>query len=417
LTQDIWCRLSDVKVLDLTNELGYLCGKMLADLGADVIKIEPQGDDYPSDFYNIHKENTDAEGGLYYFAYNIGKRGITLNLNLEEGRNLFKKLVEKVDIVIESYLPGTMKMWGLDYEDLSRINPGLVYTSITPFGRTGPYRDNKVTDLVALAMGGMLFLTGDADRQPVRIGSPQAYLHAGSEACVGTMMALYHKETNGEGQLVDISVQQSIITTTFNAIPTWITKHTIVPRMGASRMVSNKLEMPLTWPCKDGHVAFSVFGGSSGGRTMKNLGEWMEEEGMGDKMVSDTDWGSFDFYGLTTAVIDKVSKPIARFFTNFTSEELFEESIKRGIMLFPVVSADYIVKDAHLSTKGFWQEIDLPEKEGTITFPSAPCRINGEYAPLKSRAPFKGEHNVQVYSELIGLSPQALQSLKTGRVI
>ncbi len=346
-----------------------------------------------------------------------GKRGITLNLDLEEGRDLFRKLVAKADVVIESFPPGIMAQWHLDYEDLSRIKPGLIYTSITPYGRTGPYRDYKITDLTALAMGGLLYLTGDADRPPVRISSPQAYLHAGAEACLGTLTALYHQTETGEGQLVDVSIQESILGTTFNVIPMWVTEGTIVPRMGASRMVSTSLEISMTWPCKDGYVSFSVFGGQSGGRSMKNLGQWMEETGMGDDMVSHTDWGSFDFYGLTTEMIEKVSQPIARFFAQFTSAELFEGAMSRGIILFPVVNADYIVNDPHLAAKGFWQELEYPGKEDKIAFPRPPYNINGEYLSVKSGAPRKGEHNVEVYGELIGLTPQELEALKARGIV
>ena len=310
-----------------------------------------------------------------------------------------------------------MKRYNLDYEDLTRINRGLIYASITPFGRTGPYKDYKATDLTSLAMGGLLYLTGDADRPPVRIGSPQAYLHAGSDACVGIMMALYQRAITGEGQLVDVSIQESILITTFNIIPLWVTEGTIVSRMGASRMISSKLQMPISWPCKDGYVSFSIFGGLSGGRSMKNLGEWMEEKGMGDALISGTDWGSFDFFGFTTELVEKVAKPIAYFFAQFTSEELFEGAMKRGIILFPVVNADYIVKDPHLSAKGFWQEMDYPGKEGSIDFPRAPFRIDNEYPPPKSRAPLKGEHNIQAYNELAGLSPREVEALKARGIV
>lgn len=414
---EIGSYLSRIIVLDLTNESGYYCGKMLADVGASVIKVESPAGDSPSDFSARERQNTDAEGSLYYFAYNAGKRGITINLNVAEGRELFRKLLVKADIVIESFPPDTMARWNLDYEDLCQIKPGLIYTSITPFGRTGPYKDYKTTDLTALAMGGLLYLTGDADRPPVRIGSPQAYLHAGAEACLGTMMALYQREITREGQLVDVSIQESILITTFNTIPMWVTEGTIVSRMGASRMVSSKLEIPLTWPCKDGYVSFSVFGGQSGGRSMKNLGQWMEETGMGDDTVSNTDWGSFDFYGLTNDMVDRVSKPIAHFFARFTSEELFQGAMKRGIILFPVVNSDYILKDPHLAAKGFWQELEYPGKEGKIVFPRPPYHISGEYLSVKSAAPAKGEHNIEVYSELIGLSPQQIEALKARGIV
>lgn len=417
MNKDILKCLSKTRVLDLTTESGFMCGKMLADLGVDVIKVELQGAKQASTAAHLYGETACPEKDLYWFAYNAGKRCITLNLETVEGVSLLKKLVEKISIVVESFSPGKMKQWGLDYEELSEINTGLVYTSITPFGRSGPYKDYKVTDLVAMAMGGPLFLTGDADRPPVQAGFPQAYLHAGAEACVATLMALYQAEMTGEGQLVDVSIQESVIKTTFNTVYTWVTEQIIVSRMGPSRMVGRQLEMPLTWQCKDGFVNFGVVGGASGGKTMKNLADWMEEEGMGDEAISGTDWGSFDFYGLTTGMVENVSKPIKRFFSNYTREELFVESIRRGVMLFPVASADGILADVHLEKKGFWQGVEHPDMEDKIAFPKAPFRINDEYPSLRARAPFKGEHNNEVYQELLGVSEQDLKILKAKGIV
>ena len=140
--------------------MGFLCGKILADLGIDVIKIEPPGGDqarYTGPFY---KDIPHPEKSLFWLAYNVNKRGMTLNIKEQEGRDIFMKLMKQVDIVIESFPPGKMKQWGLDYEHVAKINPGLIYTSITPFGSTGPYSNYRTTDLVAMAMGGLLYLTG-----------------------------------------------------------------------------------------------------------------------------------------------------------------------------------------------------------------------------------------------------------------
>jgi hypothetical protein len=182
-------------------------------------------------------------------------------------------------------------------------------------------------------------------------------------------------------------------------------------------MVGKELEMPITWPCKDGFVNFAVLGGPSGGKTMKNLADWMDEEGMGNETIRGTDWGSFDFYGLTTEMVEKVSKPIAQFFSNHTKEQLFVQSIKRGVMLFPVASADDIITDVHLEEKGFWQEIEHPERDDKIAFPRAPFRINDQYPPLKTKAPLRGEHNDEVYRELLGLSKQDVTVLRGKGII
>ena len=417
LDDAIWSCLSHVRVLDITNELGFMCGKMLADMGADVIKVEQPTKKQSPSRNSLHRKTTDTEKKLYWFSYNAGKRCITLNLKSQPGRDILRKLVGKSDIVIESFPPDTMQKWGLDFEDLQKINSKIIFTSITPFGRNGPYKNYKISDVVALAMSGQLFLTGDADRPPVQTGFPQTYLHGGAEACVATLMALYHREITGEGQLIDVSIQEALLGTTFNAIYTWITKQVILQRMGPTRMVGRNLEMQLPWPCNDGFVSFSVLGGSSGGKTMRNLANWMEEEGMGNETISNTDWGSFDFYGLTTEMITKVSEPIKHFFSQYTKDELFEESIRREIMLFPVVNADSICKDPHLQAKGFWQKMKGPYQDLNIDFPKSPIRINDEYPYISRPSPLKGEHNIEVYKELLHFSDQELNNLRIRRVL
>ena len=417
MAEEIWQRLSSVRVLDITNERGFLCGKILADLGADVIKIEPPGGDRARNIGPFYKAILHPEKSLFWFSYNANKRGITLNLKKEEGRNLLRKLAKQTDILIESFPPGKMKQWVLDYEDLSKINPGLIYTSITPFGRTGPYKDYKETDLIMMAMGGPLFLTGDPDRPPVQIGYPQAYLHGGAEAAVATLMALYHRELSGEGQLVDLSIQQSLLTSTFQTPATWYLNQEILPRMGTERAIGPGFHMPVVWPCKDGYVNFTVLGGVPGRKTMGALAKWMEEEEMGDEFISQTDWGSFDFYGLTTEIVARTVEPITHFFMHHTKAEIFQEFIRRGAMVFPVTTSEDIARSSHLAEKGFWQEVEHPELRERISYPSPPFRINEEYPPIRRRAPLIGEHNEEIYKGLLNLSQKELILLKEEGII
>jgi crotonobetainyl-CoA:carnitine CoA-transferase CaiB-like acyl-CoA transferase len=417
MSQDVWQCLSGIKALDLTGEMGHLCGKILADMGIDVIKVEPPGGDPSRNIGPFYKDIPHHERSLSWFAYNTNKRGITLNLEKEQGRNILKKLTGKIDILIESFPPGKMKKLGLDYDDLSDINPGLIYTSITPFGRTGPGKDYKVTDLVAMATGGPLFLTGEPDRPPVQVGCPQAYLHGGAEAAVATLMALYYREIKGEGQLVDVSIQQSLLITTFQTTPTWYLNHEILPRMGMERAVGPGLRMPLIWPCKDGYMNFTVLGGVPGRKTMDPLATWMEEEGMGDEFISQTDWGAFDFFGLTTELVARTAEPITRFFMRHTKAEIFDEFMKKGAMAFPITTSEDIARDPHLSEKGFWQQVEHPEFEGKIPYPSPPSRINEEYPPVRRRPPLTGEHNEEVYRGILGISREELSLLKEEGVV
>ncbi len=201
--------LEPYRVLDLTGERGYLCGKLLGDLGADVIKIEKPGGDPGRNLGPFYKDIPDPEKSLYWFAFNANKRGITLNIETAQGQEIFKRLVGTADFVVESFAPGYMDSLGLGYSELSRINPRIIMTSITPFGQSGPYKDYKSSDIVDAAMGGILYPCGDPDRPPVQFAPPQSYYNAGVEAAIGTLMAHTYRQTSGQGQHVDVSIQAS----------------------------------------------------------------------------------------------------------------------------------------------------------------------------------------------------------------
>jgi crotonobetainyl-CoA:carnitine CoA-transferase CaiB-like acyl-CoA transferase len=202
--------LSPYRVLDLTNEKGFLCGKMLGDLGADVIKIEKPGGDNSRNIGPYYHDEVDPEKSLYWFSYNTNKRGITLDIETTQGKQIFKELVKTADVVVESLPPGNMKELGLGYEELEKINKEIILTSITPYGQTGPYKDFKYSDITLYAMGGYMSSVGDADRPPVRISHHfQTYLHGGGQAAQGVLFALYHREMTGEGQYIDVSIHDS----------------------------------------------------------------------------------------------------------------------------------------------------------------------------------------------------------------
>jgi crotonobetainyl-CoA:carnitine CoA-transferase CaiB-like acyl-CoA transferase len=204
--------LSPYRALDLTDEKGLLCGKILGDLGADVIKIERPGGDRARRTGPFYHDDPHPEKSLFWFALNTSKRGITLNLDSVDGREIFKRLVEKADFVIESFAPGYLDGLGLGYSDLEKINPGVILVSITPFGQTGPYKDWKTADVVAWGMGGEMAPYGDADRPPVHFSHhSQAYLHAGSDGAQGALTALYQRHLTGEGQHIDVSIQESVV--------------------------------------------------------------------------------------------------------------------------------------------------------------------------------------------------------------
>src|SRR4030042_1298136 len=181
--------VSGYRALDLCDAKGLFCGRVLADFGVEVIQVEKPGGNPARSQGPFYHDRPDPEMGFYWLCYAANKKGITLNIETSDGQEIFRRLVEKVDFVIESFDPGYMASLGLDYASLARIKPALVMTSITPFGQDGPYRDFKASGLVCWSLGGYTWITGDADRPPVHISFPQAYLHAAAEAAVATLTA------------------------------------------------------------------------------------------------------------------------------------------------------------------------------------------------------------------------------------
>ena len=234
--------LAPYRVLDLTDEKGLLCGKLFGDMGADVIKIECPGGDPARNIGPFYHDDIDSERSLSWFAFNLNKRGITLNIETDDGRELFKSLVKTADFLIESFPPGYLDQLGLGYASLETINPRIIMVSISPFGQTGPYAHYKAYDIVGMAMGGMMQICGDPDRPPVRITYPQAYLFASAEAVVGAMAAHYYREATGEGQHVDISMQQCIVGLGMTAPAIWELMQINQKRGGSIQVIQRRLE-------------------------------------------------------------------------------------------------------------------------------------------------------------------------------
>jgi len=202
--------LSCYRVLDLTNEKGFLCGKALGDFGADVIKIEKPGGEPARSLGPFYHDIPDPEKSLYWFAFNANKRSITLDIETADGRELFKNLVKTADVVIESFKPGYLDDIGLGYSILSEVNPGIILTSISGFGQKGPYRDYNDRDLAVWALSGYMYITGEPDRPPLAPSYPHAHLIGAMNGAIGTVIALNQRRLTGRGQQVDASSHQGL---------------------------------------------------------------------------------------------------------------------------------------------------------------------------------------------------------------
>jgi len=405
--------LSPYRVLDLTDELGFLCGKILGDLGADVIKIERPGGDPSRKIGPFYQDQPHPEKSLYWFAFNNNKRGITLNLETPRGREIFTQLAAKADFVLESFLPGTLDRFDLGYSVLSRINPRLVLTSITPFGQTGPYSQFKASDIEIMAMSGCMSLTGEPDKSPLRVTFPQSYQWTGSYAAMGTLMAHHHCRRTGAGQQVDVSAQACLLWAFSHAHTFWdLNKH--LEKRAGSFMTGRSItgaQMRVFWPCKDGYLNFIIYGGVAGRRTNQALVEWMDSKGMAPEFLKQKDWASFDIAKVTQEEIDRMEEPIALFFQSITKKEFFEAVIQRQMLGYPVATVVEVLEDPQLKSRNFWQSIDHPELGTSLNYPGGFTKFSNAPCKIWRRAPLIGEHNEELYSGELGLKTQELSEL------
>jgi crotonobetainyl-CoA:carnitine CoA-transferase CaiB-like acyl-CoA transferase len=412
--------LGPYRALDLTNDKGFLCGRILADLGADVIKIEKPGGDPARKLGPFYRDILDSEKSLYWFAYNLNKRGITLDIDTVDGRDLFKRLVKTTDWVIESFDPGYMQGIGLGYEALSQINRRIIVTSITPFGQSGPYRDYKGSDLVVSALSGYLYLTGNRDRAPVRVGFPQVYLHAAAIAAGGSMTALFYRETTGEGQHVDVAAQQVQSIEAVTATCTWDLLRINEERQGSDlHRPGTNFVMPAHYECQDGYVYFTLWGGATGARGNQELVRWMDNEGLATDFLRSIDWQHLDLAKreVDQEYVNGIIEPVTKFFKLHTKRELLEGAVKRHIMLFPLGSAKDTLESSQLAAREYWVEVEHPELGDTITYPGPFIKLSETPVAIKRRAPLIGEHNEEIYMNELGLTRKELLTLKQAGVI
>ena len=408
--------LSPYRVLDLTDEKGLLCGKLLGDLGADVIKIERPGGDAARSIGPFYHDEPDPEKSLFWFALNTSKRGITLNIETTDGREIFKKLVKTADFVIESFPPGYLDKLGLGYRALEKINPGIILVSISPFGQTGPYKDYKTADIVAWATGGDMAPWGESDRPPLHFSHhSQAYLHASVDGATGALTALYQRHTTGEGQQVDVSIQEAVVHCLEHITSNWDFRQAYAKR-GEARNQNIGHVTTLIWPCKDGWVSWS-HGGNSVLAPSLPLIKWMELEGYTNDFIKSFDWNRPDFGRIPQAEMDQIDEPTARFFMDHTKDQLLEGAVKYSIMMYPVSTTDDMLENRQLKARNFWIEVQHPELGVSLTYPGAFGVSSAAPVTITRRAPLIGEHNQEIYEKELGISRDKLIILKQAGVI
>jgi crotonobetainyl-CoA:carnitine CoA-transferase CaiB-like acyl-CoA transferase len=393
--------LRPYRVLDLTNELGELAGRMLADLGADVIKIEPPAGDPSRWRPPFYADRADRESSLPWWASNLNKRSIVLDLESETGRDAFRGLVRKADFVLESFRPGYLDSLGIGYAALAEINPGIIVTSITPFGQSGPYSQYPATDLTLQALGGFLYVNGDIDRAPVRISADLAYRHGAGQATAGSLIALQHRQQTGRGQHVDVSIQDYIPWTPLNVTFAAQVQHANTMRQAVGfRAHTTGVRFRFTWPCKDGRIAFRPLVTGGGKAQFDALVAWMTAEGFGDPILTAKDWGGADNKSIQQADYDQIAAAIERFLMTRTLDELYAKAVTLRFRLAPAATAKDIVDSRQIQSRGALVPVAHPELEGTFLYPGAFAKFSATPIEQFRRPPLLGEHTEEVLREV-----------------
>ncbi|MBI2958202.1 MAG: CoA transferase [Chloroflexi bacterium] len=406
--------LAPYRVLDLTDESGVFCTKILAALGADVIKIEPPGGDPTRRIGPFYHDDPDPGKSLHWFTYNLNKKSITLNLERASGRELFQRLARTAHFIVECFRPGHLDALGLGYPEVNAINPGIVFTSITPWGSTGPHSKSKGSNLVVSAASGFLHLCGDEDGPPVQIATPMAYVQTGLEAAAATMVAHTCRQRTGRGQHVDVSAQESLMGQIVPPI-LWRRSLHLVPyrtRMGA--LARGRPVLMDLFPTRDGWVVCHT----TYDRGRKPLREWLAGEGMAGDLF-DKKW---DAIFLEAAVVSREEKEhiddlFRAFAARHTKDELMWGAQERGIQIAKVNGVEDVMNDAHLRERDYFVSVEHPELGGSILYAGAPFKSDGMAWRYSRRAPFVGEHNAEIYGKELGLSTEDMVALKEGGVI
>ncbi|MBI3326183.1 MAG: CoA transferase [Nitrospinae bacterium] len=399
--------LEGLVVLDLTRVYaGPYCSLVLADMGADVIKIERPG--VGDDVRHIppwFEGKPGLENSAYFFFVNRNKKGITLDIQHRKGQEILQAMVKQADVLLENYSPRVMRGLGLGYDVLSHINPRLIYCSICGYGHTGPYSNRPAYDIIAQSTGGIASLTGHPDGPPTRVGTSLGDVNAGIHAAFGIMCAAFAREKTGEGQWVDISQQDCIFAVLEAAVVTYTLTGHMPGRMGSRHPNVSPYDI---FPCKNGYVCYAGYKQEHWSRT---CAYFVHPELPHDPRI-DTVSKRVDSENYATLI-----RPIIEgWFATYTREELARIGEELQVPLAPVLDVADCVNDPQLNAREMIVEVDHPVM-GRVKLSGNPVKLSTTPGGIERAAPLLGQHNQEVYQRFLGYTPGDLQQLQVEGVI
>lgn len=383
--------LTGIRVLDLSRVLaGPYCTMMLADFGADIIKIEPPvGDDSRAFGPFIGKESA------YFMSLNRNKRSVVLNLKEQEHCDVFKEMVKKADVVVENYRPGTMEKFGLGYEELKTINPKIIYAACSGFGQTGPYRTKPAYDIIVQAMGGIMSITGPEGGPPTRVGASIGDITAGMFTAYGIMLALFHRERTGKGQKIDVGMLDCQIAILENAISRYTTSGNVPAPLGNRHPSITPFS---SYPAKDGHIIV----GAGNNRLWERLCNLIGRS----ELAADP---RFDTNGNRNTNIEELTGILNEIFKTKTIDEWLSILEEAGIPCAPINTIDRTVNDPHIKARDMIVEVRHPVA-GQMKIPGIPVKMSETPGSIHSPAPTLGQHAQEIMQEILGWDEKKCES-------
>jgi crotonobetainyl-CoA:carnitine CoA-transferase CaiB-like acyl-CoA transferase len=361
--------------------------RILADLGADVIKVEPPTGDPVRRVPPFLHDLAGADRGLLWIALNANKRGVRLELPRERDR--LRTLLSSADVLLQAREV-------VDAATAAAWSPRLAVVTVTPYGLSGPRAGAPASDLEVTASSGALALAGEPDRAPVRTTLAQSPFWSGMYAAMGALFALAARAATRRGQQVDVSGQASMVTVHPPACVHWDVAKEEHRRLGAFLIGRSIVGARFRniWECADGHVSFAIQGGPIGRHTGRMLASWMRERTFSAPLFLAIDWDTFDNRTLTQEQVDALEREVAAFLRTLTKRDFFAGVIERNMLGYPVADASDVYADAQLQERAFWQE--TPIDGVTLPFPGGFALFDGERPRIRRGPPRLGEHDAEV---------------------
>lgn len=411
--------LFDVKVLELADEKGEFCGKLFAGAGAEVLKVEPPGGNPTRAFGPFYHDTPHPDRSLYFWHYNCGKRGITLDIQAPEGISLLKRLIAQSDVLLDALPLDTLARLGLDWTALQQLNPRLIYVALTPFGRSGPWRDYKATDLIHLALGGQMMCCGydpqadgTYDTPPIAPQMWHAYHIAGNQAFIAAVGALIGREATGMGEMIDLPIHQAVSVCTEIDVPYWIYNRTPCYRQ-TGRHAQPAIGAEVQFRTQDGRYSIVLPNPFPGG--YETLVHFLDEKGYAGDLLSEHYKDPQNRKGLAFA--RHFAEIQAECVAAFGMEDIWREAQSRGIPWAPIRLPEENLQDEQWRVRATFCEVEHPELGETFTYVGAPMLSHECAWRTGPRAPLVGEHNEAVYCGQLGLSREDVARLRAQGVV